>query len=230
MAPMSTATVAEAFGTRPPWRAASTYRGTMPTPCESWPLRLASTRFAATWSASCGVLPAPTRMPATTARRSAAEMGRRIEPGITSRYRVATARTRSGRTSATRAGPPARIPCALQARVCVDPCQRRNSENVGERNGLVAGRRVARTGNPTPTRCPNRILCRGEEVQRIAARIFDADTSPDAAPERNGLTQGRRHPCGRICRRSTGLGVERSLQRSCASPRKLKFRRSALNA
>ncbi|CKU44199.1 Uncharacterised protein [Mycobacterium tuberculosis] len=41
----------------------------MPTPCESCPLRLASTRFAATCCASAGALPAACRMLATVACR-----------------------------------------------------------------------------------------------------------------------------------------------------------------
>src|SRR5437764_13699685 len=44
----------------------------MPTPCESWPLRFASTRLSATVFASCGVLPAAWMIVATVARRCAA--------------------------------------------------------------------------------------------------------------------------------------------------------------
>src|SRR5437763_1496295 len=44
----------------------------MPTPCESWPLRLASTRLSATVCASCGALPAAARMLDTVARSCAA--------------------------------------------------------------------------------------------------------------------------------------------------------------
>src|SRR4051812_3741648 len=45
----------------------------MPTPCESWPLRLASTRLSATVAASVALLPAAPRMAAHWPRRSAAE-------------------------------------------------------------------------------------------------------------------------------------------------------------
>src|ERR1700760_3783288 len=45
----------------------------MPTPCESWPLRLASTRLAATACASSRALPAAAMMSATVARSCAAE-------------------------------------------------------------------------------------------------------------------------------------------------------------
>src|SRR4051794_24051028 len=45
----------------------------MPTPCESWPLRLASTRLSATVFASCAALPACASTDATLARSSVAE-------------------------------------------------------------------------------------------------------------------------------------------------------------
>src|SRR5438874_13635927 len=44
----------------------------MPTPCESWPLRLASTRLAATWRASSLLLPAASMIAAHRVRSACA--------------------------------------------------------------------------------------------------------------------------------------------------------------